>query len=66
MIILCSNWALCLFCHSQTQRKLASRKADYERVHDRLMHDLPKLYDGRVDFFEPCLVAMVQSQVKLD
>lgn len=49
----------------QTQRKVASARSDYERVHHRLMQELPQLYEGRVEFFEPCVTATQQSAVWL-
>lgn len=44
------------------QRSLASAKADYERVHGRLMHDMPKLYDNRLAYFDHCLQAVIKAQ----
>lgn len=46
-----------------TQRKLASKKSEYERINERLMTEMPQLYDGRIDFFEPCVTAVIQSQL---
>ena len=62
---------MCFIVHSitiisfilQTQRKLASKKSEYERINERLMTEMPQLYDGRIDFFEPCVTAVIQSQV---
>ena len=47
----------------QTQRKVASAKSEYEKIHQRLMNELPQLYEKRIDLFDPCLTAMMSSQV---
>ena len=50
----------------QLHRSLASSKADYERVHSRLMHDMPQLYENRVGYFDQCLQAVIKAQVRLE
>ena len=47
----------------QSQRAVMSARTDYERVHDRLMQEIPQLLDGRVDFFDACLFAILRTQV---
>ena len=51
-------------CLLQTQRSVASAKADYERVHSRLMHDIPQLLDNRLGYFDQCLQAVIKAQVR--
>ena len=50
----------------QLHRSLASSKADYERVHSRLMYDMPRLYENRVGYFDQCLQAVIKAQVRLE
>lgn len=45
-----------------TQRAVASTKADYSRVHSRMMQEMPVLYEGRVDYFDHCLQAVIKAQ----
>lgn len=52
-----------MFNLPQAQRKVSSARSDYERVQQRLMVELPQVYQGRVDFFEPCVTAALQSEV---
>ena len=54
-----------IFLFEQLHRSLASAKADYERVHGRLMHDMPQLYDNRLGYFDQCLQAVIKAQVRL-
>lgn len=49
---------------TQLQRSLASAKADYERVHGRLMQDMPQLYENRLGYFDHCLHAVIKAQVR--
>ena len=48
----------------QTQRALTSAKTDYERVHQRMMAEIPELFEGRVGYFEHCVEAVIQTQVR--
>lgn len=36
---------------------------DYERVQERLMQEIPQLLDGRVEYFDTCLFAVLKAQV---
>ena len=47
----------------QSHRAVATSRADYERVHDRLMLEVPQLLDNRVDYFDTCLSAVMKAQV---
>jgi hypothetical protein len=46
-----------------THRSLSSSRADYDRIHQRMMQELPRVLEGRVDYFEHCLQAIVEAQV---
>lgn len=46
----------------QTQRALSSARSDYDRVHSRMMQEMPELYEGRVGYFDLCLQAVIKSQ----
>lgn len=37
--------------------------SDYERVHDRIMLEVPQLLEVRASYLEVCLVAAVKAQV---
>lgn len=54
----------CQFVY-QSHRALASARTDYERIHDRLMQEIPQLLEGRVDYFDTCLFAVIKAQVCL-
>lgn len=45
-----------------SQRAVSTARADYERVHDRLMLEVPQLLEGRVEYFDICLVAVMKAQ----
>lgn len=47
----------------QSQRTVTTARADYERVHDRLMLEIPQLVDQRKSYFGACLQAVVNAQV---
>ena len=49
---------------TKLQRSLSSAKADYERVHGRVMHDMPQLYENRLGYFDHCLQAVIKAQVR--
>ena len=42
---------------------MATARSDYERVHDRLMLEVPMLLENRVGYFDTCLVAIMKAQV---
>jgi hypothetical protein len=48
---------------SQTHRSLSSSRADYDRIHQRMMQELPQVLDGRVSYFEHCLQAVIEARV---
>lgn len=50
---------------SQTHRSLTSSRADYDRIHQRMMQELPRVLDGRVNYFEHCLQAIIEAQVRM-
>lgn len=47
----------------QLTRALSSAKQDYERVHGRMMQEMPELYEGRVEYFDLSLQAVIKAQV---
>ncbi len=51
------------FLFVQLTRALSSTKQDYERVHSRMMQELPELYEGRVEYFDVSLQAVIKAQV---
>ena len=44
---------------------LALAKDDFETQNSQLSEDLPKLYESRIDYFQPCLEALIKAQVTL-
>ena len=36
---------------------------DYVKQNSALMEDMPKLYEGRIDYFQPSFQALINSQV---
>ncbi|XP_019864387.1 PREDICTED: bridging integrator 3-like [Amphimedon queenslandica] len=46
-----------------TQRKLSSAKSEFEKINSQLMTELPQLHEKRVDVFDPCLKAMMSSEL---
>ena len=48
---------------TQTQRNLSLSRADYDRIHQRMMQELPRVMEGRVAYFEHCLQAIIEAQV---
>ena len=44
---------------------MASAKEEFDVQNRLLMEDLPKLYEGRLDYFEPCLLSLIKAQVWL-
>ena len=52
------------FCNFlQSKKALDSAKAEFESQNKTLMTDMPKLYSGRIDYFEPSFQALIKSQV---
>lgn len=47
----------------QSQKSLQPAKEEFYEQHYVLMEDMPKLYDCRIDYFQPCLEALIKSQV---
>ncbi|XP_041368979.1 bridging integrator 3-like [Gigantopelta aegis] len=46
-----------------SKKMLALAKEDFETQNSQLSEDLPKLYDSRIDYFQPCLEALIKAQV---
>ncbi|XP_074641052.1 bridging integrator 3-like [Tubulanus polymorphus] len=47
----------------QSKKALTVAKEDFETQNQILREDLPRLYEGRIDFFEPCFQALIKTQV---
>lgn len=47
----------------QLTRAFSSAKQDYERVHSRMMQEMPELFEGRVEYFDLSLQAVIKAQV---
>ena len=47
----------------QSRRALAAAKADFDTQNALLLEELPRLYDSRVEYFQPSLQAFVSAQV---
>jgi len=47
----------------QSRRALTAAKADFDAQNTLLLEELPRLYDSRIDYFQPSLQAFVSSQV---
>lgn len=47
----------------QARRCYLSAKDDFEKANKLLLLELPQFYDRRIEFFQPCLQALVRSQV---
>lgn len=48
----------------QCKKALATAKDEYDCHNKGLMEDMPKLYEGRIDYVTPSLQALIKSQVK--
>ena len=57
------NLSIWLFILFQSKKALAIAKEDYDRQNDALMEDMPRLYEGRTDYFQPSFQALIKSQV---
>ena len=47
----------------QAKKAWIAARDDYEAQNKLLLLELPQFYDKRVDYFQPCLQALVRSQV---
>lgn len=47
-----------------TQCDLAKCKPEFERLDLQLNQEIPQLYEGRIDYFEPCFEALIKSQMQ--
>lgn len=47
-----------------SKKALDSAKAEFDAQNKTLMTDMPKLYSGRIDYFEPSFQALIKSQLK--
>ena len=47
----------------QAKRSFLSAKEDFEKANKKLLLELPQFYDRRIEYFQPCLQALVRSQV---
>lgn len=47
----------------QSQRAVTTARTDYERVHERLMSEVPQLLEGRIEYFDVCVMAVMNAQV---
>lgn len=45
-----------------TQRAVSTARADYERIHSRLMFEVPELCEQRVTYYETCMRATIKAQ----
>ena len=49
----------------QSRKACAAAKLDFETQNSLLLSEVPKLYEGRIPYFQPSLQAFVKAQVKL-
>ena len=49
--------------HRQSKKALRLAKKDFDSQDQVLMEDMPRLYEGRVEYFQPSLQAHIRSQV---
>ena len=62
------RFKLCLFIciisiSLQTKKALESAKDDFNNQNQALKEDLPKLLEGKIDYFQPSFEALIRSQV---
>ena len=50
-------------CLDQSKKALVVAQEDYVKQNSALMEDMPKLYEGRIDYFQPSFQALINSQV---
>jgi len=55
--------AVLLFFCVQSRRALMAAKSEFDAQNSLLLEELPRLYDSRVDYFQPSLQAFVNAQV---
>ncbi|XP_036356360.1 bridging integrator 3 isoform X1 [Octopus sinensis] len=48
---------------NQSQKSLTPAKEEFYELHTILMEDMPKLYDLRISYYQPCIEALIKSQV---
>ena len=49
----------------QAKRSFQMSKEDFDRQNRLLLLEMPQFYAKRVDYFQPCLQALIRSQVEL-
>ncbi len=49
----------------QGKKALVAAQEDYARQNSALMEGMPKLYEGRIDYFQPSFQALIKSQVNV-
>ena len=49
----------------QCKRALGAAKDDYDNHNISMMEDMPKLYEGRIDYLTPSFQALIKAQVSL-
>ena len=42
---------------------MMAARTDYERVHDRMMVEIPQLLEGGISYVDHCLCAVTKAQV---
>ena len=47
----------------QTKKALESAKEEFNSQNETLKADLPRLFEGKIDYFQPSFEALVRSQV---
>ncbi len=47
----------------QSKKALMVAKEDFASQNSSLMEDMPKLYEGRIDYLQPSFQALIKSQV---
>jgi len=47
-----------------SRKALVVAKEDYENQNSTLMEDIPKFYEGRIDYLQPSFQALIKTQVK--
>jgi hypothetical protein len=52
-------------CYVQVQKALDTAKHEFTSQNAVLTEDMPKLYDGRIDYFQPSFKALIHAQVSM-
>lgn len=47
----------------QARQNLANLEQDFKAQDKILKSELPLLYEGRIEYFQPCLEALIKAQV---